>query len=140
LSCASLLGMGNNLLYTDARRGQQNRFAQRPHVSHLRRMLSPPRPLTHSNAPAFPRPATISAGALRSIWQQNGALPVFGYPLTDEPTEQGRTVQYFERQRFELHSENAAPYDVLQDLAEEVLQQQGIDWHTQPLSPEPVAN
>jgi hypothetical protein len=25
---------------------------------------------------------------------------VFGYPLSDELTEQGRMVQYFERQRF----------------------------------------
>jgi len=80
-------------------------------------------------------------GRFVQYWQQNGGLPVFGYPLSDELTEQGRTVQYFERQRFELHSENAAPYDVLLGLlGEEVLQQQGIDWHTQPVSPGPVAN
>jgi hypothetical protein len=79
-------------------------------------------------------------GRFAEFWQQNGGLPVFGYPLTDELTEQGRTVQYFERQRFELHSENAPPYDVLLGLlGEEVLQQQGIDWHTQPTSPGPVA-
>jgi hypothetical protein len=80
-------------------------------------------------------------GRFAQYWQQNGGLPVFGYPLTDELTEQGRMVQYFERQRFELHTENAAPYDVLLGLlGEEVLQQQGIDWHTQPLSPRPAAN
>ena len=64
-------------------------------------------------------------GRFAQYWQQNGGLPVFGYPLTDELTEQGCTVQYFE-----LHTENAAPYDVLLGLlGEEVLQQQGIDWH-----------
>src|SRR5689334_11420425 len=55
-------------------------------------------------------------GRFAQYWQQNGGLPVFGYPLTDELSEQGRTVQYFERQRFELHSENAPPYDVLLGL------------------------
>jgi len=80
-------------------------------------------------------------GRFAQYWQQNGGLPVFGYPLTDEMTEHGRTVQYFERQRFELHGENAAPYDVLLGLlGEEVLQQHGIDWRTQPLSPGPAAN
>src|SRR5262245_65327563 len=79
-------------------------------------------------------------GRFGQYWQQNGGLAVFGYPLSDETTEQGRTVQYFERQRFELHTENAAPYDVLLGLlGEEVLQQHGIDWQTQPTSPGPVA-
>jgi hypothetical protein len=79
-------------------------------------------------------------GRFAQYWQQNGGLAVFGYPLTDELTEHGRTVQYFERQRFELHSENAAPYDVLLGLlGEEVLQQRGINWHTQPISLGPVA-
>src|SRR5262245_54249738 len=80
------------------------------------------------------------SGRFAQYWQQNGGLPVFGYPLSDELTQQGRMVQYFERQRFELHAENAAPYDVLLGLlGEEVLQQQGIDWRTQPTSPGPVA-
>jgi hypothetical protein len=54
-----------------------------------------------------------------------------GQQLTDDLTEQGHTMQYFERERFELHSEHAAPYDVLLGLlAEEVLQQQGISGHS----------
>ncbi len=88
----------------------------------------------------FPQTGHCIGGRFAQYWQQNGGLPVFGYPLTDELTEGGRTVQYFERQRFELHTENAAPYDVLLGLlGEEVLQQQGIDWHTQPVSPGPIA-
>ncbi len=53
------------------------------------------------------------SGRFLSYWQANGGLPVFGYPLTEEFAEGGRTVQYFERQRFEHHPQNAAPYDVL---------------------------
>ncbi len=59
-------------------------------------------------------------GTFRAFWDQNGGLPVFGYPLTEEFTEQnsdtGEThiVQYFERQRYEYHPENAGtPYEVL---------------------------
>ena len=39
-------------------------------------------------------------GRFAQYWQKNGGLAVSGYPLSDELTEQGRTVQYFERQRF----------------------------------------
>ena len=70
-------------------------------------------------------------GRFAQYWNQNGGLPVFGYPLTDELTEGGLTVQYFERQRFELHPENTAPYDVLLGrLGVEALQAQGRDWQT----------
>jgi hypothetical protein len=53
-----------------------------------------------------------------AYWQANGGLAQFGYPLTElfeQRLENGQTyqVQYFERARFELHLENAAPYDVL---------------------------
>lgn len=53
-------------------------------------------------------------GDFLSYWTINGGLAVFGLPLTEEiievsPTDgQEYTVQYFERNRFELHPE-AAP-------------------------------
>jgi hypothetical protein len=47
------------------------------------------------------------------FWDNNGGLPIFGYPLTDDSVEDGRTTQYFERQRFELHPDNERPFDVL---------------------------
>lgn len=57
------------------------------------------------------------AGRIRTFWEQNGGLPVFGYPITPQQTEevegQPRQVQWFERNRLELHPENAPPYDVL---------------------------
>jgi glucose/arabinose dehydrogenase len=57
------------------------------------------------------------SGRIRSFWEQNGGLAVFGFPIAPQREEQveGRTysVQWFERARFELHPENQAPYDVL---------------------------
>lgn len=80
------------------------------------------------------------AGRFLQFWQQNGGLGVFGYPIGNALTENSRSVQYFERQRFELHPENQPPYDVLLGLlGEEVLSEQGVDWRTQPVSPAAVA-
>jgi hypothetical protein len=98
------------------------------------------RPAAAQASGCFPETGFCIGGRFGQYWQQNGGLAVFGYPLSNELSEGGRTVQYFERQRFELHTENAAPYDVLLGLlGEEVLQQKGVDWHTQPVSPGPVA-
>lgn len=84
----------------------------------------------------FPETGQCLSGRFLSYWQQNGGLPVFGYPLTPERVENNMTVQYFERQRFELHPENAAPYDVLLGLlGNELLQRQGVDWWTLPKAP-----
>jgi hypothetical protein len=61
----------------------------------------------------FPETGQTVSGRFLEYWQSNGGLPVFGYPIGAQAQENGRTVQYFERQRFELHPENARPYDVL---------------------------
>jgi hypothetical protein len=58
-------------------------------------------------------------GKFLDYWQQNGGLSQFGYPLTEEffepdgPDDSFLQVQYFERNRFELHPENQPPNDVL---------------------------
>lgn len=52
-------------------------------------------------------------GGFWDYWQANGGLMVFGYPLTEEIQEDGRTVQYFERAVFEFHPENADSYKIL---------------------------
>lgn len=58
-------------------------------------------------------------GDFLQYWLGNGGLPVFGYPLTEQfplraTNGQNFTAQYFERNRFELHPENADPrYRVL---------------------------
>ncbi|HEU5090921.1 MAG TPA: META domain-containing protein, partial [Roseiflexaceae bacterium] len=79
------------------------------------------------------------SGRIREYWEQNGGLPVFGYPISPQLTEEGVTVQYFERQRFELHPEIAAPYDVLLGrLGAEILASNGITWQDLPAASDPL--
>jgi hypothetical protein len=77
------------------------------------------------------------SGRILAFWEQNGGLPVFGYPITPQRAEEieGQTlqVQWFERNRLELHPENDPPYDVLLGrLGVEVLEQRGADWQSFP--------
>ena len=67
----------------------------------------------------FPETGRSLDGTFLTFWEKSGGLPVFGYPLTNARVEvnpdDGREyiVQYFERQRFEYHPENAGtPYAV----------------------------
>lgn len=86
-----------------------------------------------SQGTCFSETGHCVSGRFLEYWQQNGGLAVFGLPLSDALTENERSVQYFERQRFELHAENAAPYDVLLGrLGDELLRRQGVDWTTLP--------
>src|SRR5436309_9334645 len=76
-------------------------------------------------------------GRFLEFWQQNGGLPVFGYPITaatQQTTAEGTFLtQYFERNRFEYHPEKSRPYDVLLGrLGDDRLKQQGRDWNTFP--------
>lgn len=79
-------------------------------------------------------------GVFRSFWESRGGLARFGYPLTEELVvpEPGsgrpRTVQYFERARFEHFPElSGTPYEVqLTRLGEPALARAGIDWRSQP--------
>ena len=56
-------------------------------------------------------------GRFREFWEENGGLPVFGYPISgperEVVAEGDFLAQYFQRYRFELHPEKAPPYDVL---------------------------
>ncbi|HZG67191.1 MAG TPA: hypothetical protein VEZ12_10635 [Herpetosiphonaceae bacterium] len=87
----------------------------------------------------FPETGQCISGRFRQYWEQNGGLAVFGYPITpaqDEvnaDTGQTYLTQWFERNRFELHTDTAAPYDVqLGRLGDARLKQQGRDWFTFP--------
>jgi hypothetical protein len=75
------------------------------------------------------------SGRIREFWEQNGGLTVFGYPITPQQEEfiEGRPlqVQWFQRNRLELHPQNARPYDVLLGrLGVDRLNQQGRNWFT----------
>ncbi|HEU5086511.1 MAG TPA: hypothetical protein VFT99_03660, partial [Roseiflexaceae bacterium] len=77
------------------------------------------------------------SGRIREYWQQNGGLPVFGYPIGPQMplAVEGRTVtgQWFERNRLELHPENSKPYDVLLGrLGADALETRKIDWRSYP--------
>lgn len=67
----------------------------------------------------FPQTRHSLCPPFRAYWERNGALAVFGYPISEPLPElsvddgQVYTVQYFERNRFEYHPENPAPYDIL---------------------------
>ncbi|MEM8531831.1 MAG: hypothetical protein AAGF95_13365 [Chloroflexota bacterium] len=72
-----------------------------------------------TNQRYFPETGRSLDGTFLTFWEKSGGLPVFGYPLTNARVEvnpdDGREyiVQYFERQRFEYHPENAGtPYAV----------------------------
>jgi hypothetical protein len=85
----------------------------------------------------FPETGQTVGGRLLEYWNGNGGLPVFGLPLTAEAEQQtndGRfRMQLFERNRLELHPENARPYDVLLGrLGTDLLFKQGRPWETLP--------
>ena len=67
----------------------------------------------------FAETAHAVGGSFRPYWEAHGGLAQFGYPLSEEFTEDSDldgkpyTVQYFERAVFEWHPENQAPYNVL---------------------------
>src|SRR5262245_22929067 len=95
-------------------------------------------PIAHAqDQRCFPETGQCISGRIREFWEQNGGLPVFGFPTTDQHEElvEGKPfqVQWFQRNRLELHPENARPYDVLLGrLGVERLAQQGRDWFTFP--------
>lgn len=61
----------------------------------------------------FPNSGHSIGGSFLKFFDANGGVNVFGLPITDEILENGTTVQYFERQRFEYHPELAGtPYEV----------------------------
>jgi hypothetical protein len=93
-----------------------------------------------SGSRCFEETGYCMSGRIRIYWEQNGGLPVFGYPIGPQQEElvegQPFQVQWFERNRLELHPENAPPYDVLLGrLSVDVLDRQGRDWQDFPLSP-----
>lgn len=71
----------------------------------------------------FPETSHSLKGVFRNYWEQNGGLAMYGYPISEEFQEtnpddgQVYVVQYFERNRFEYHTENKGTrYEVLLGL------------------------
>src|SRR5207302_9253882 len=81
-------------------------------------------------------------GKIREYWEKYGGLRQFGFPLSEQfeevsPTDgMSYTVQYFERNRFELHPEKPAPYDVeLGLLGAQQYEQQPVAADKLPIAP-----
>ncbi|GIV96344.1 MAG: hypothetical protein KatS3mg057_1001 [Herpetosiphonaceae bacterium] len=98
-------------------------------------LISPTAPALAADELCFPETGQCISGRFREFWEQNGGLAVFGFPITPAREEYnadtGKTylTQWFERNRFELHPENARPYDVLLGrLGNDRLLQQGRNW------------
>ncbi len=94
-------------------------------------------PAPSANARCFDETGFCIDGRIRQYWEQNGGLMVFGYPIRPQCEElvEGRPyqVQWFERNRLELHPENAPPYDVLLGrLSADRLVQQSRNWESFP--------
>ncbi len=101
--------------------------------------LAPQSAQAQSDERCFQETGYCIAGRIRTYWEQNGGLEVFGLPIAPQQQEtiegQMLQVQWFERNRLELHPENAPPYDVLLGrLGVDVLEQQSRDWQTFPTS------
>ncbi|NJP06210.1 MAG: hypothetical protein HC837_11600 [Chloroflexaceae bacterium] len=81
----------------------------------------------------FPETGYCMTGRIAEYWQTQGALPVFGFPIGPQQPAfvEGKVVelQWFERNRLELHPQNPSPYDVLLGrLGADRLEQQGRNW------------
>jgi hypothetical protein len=80
-------------------------------------LIAVPRMVRAQDPYCFEETGYCISGRIREFWEQNGGLYVFGLPKTDlhEEIIEGKPymVQWFERNRLELHPENDPPYDVL---------------------------
>lgn len=56
----------------------------------------------------FPETNLSVGNGFFKFWNTQGSLPLYGYPLTPEISQQGLTVQWFERARLEWHPELAS--------------------------------
>jgi hypothetical protein len=77
-------------------------------------VLTTAKPLSIANNLYFKETGHNLSNVFRSYWDNNGGLALFGYPISEELNENGLTVQYFERARFEYHPENSGTGSVVQ--------------------------
>jgi hypothetical protein len=100
----------------------------------LAAVLAPTPAAAQVGEQCFPETGFCIGGPFRRYWEANGGLPVFGFPITAARPERNRDTgetyltQWFERNRFELHSDQV----LLGRLGDDRLRQLGIDWRTQP--------
>jgi len=76
-------------------------------------------PLTGANSLYFKETSHNLSSVFKAYWESHGGLALYGFPISEEFQEINQadgktyTVQYFERNRFELHPEaKGTPYEV----------------------------
>jgi hypothetical protein len=84
-------------------------------------VLTLPLQTTSALATDFPQTGHSLNGSFLQFWSAQGGIARFGYPITEQISEGGRTVQYFERAVFELWPQNPEPYQVQLRLTGRVL-------------------
>lgn len=72
-----------------------------------------PAPPLAGESQCFAETGKCLRGVFLDYWKRNGGLERFGFPVTNELLVGGRVTQYTQRARFEQHTENRPPYDVL---------------------------
>jgi hypothetical protein len=76
----------------------------------------------------YPQTGHSLSFGFKRFFDTHGGLDNFGYPRTEEIVENGWTVQYFQRARFEYHPEFAGtPYEVELGLLGDMLAPQPFD-------------
>jgi hypothetical protein len=85
--------------------------------------FQPAPPTNQPGARYFPETQHTMAAEFVGYWDSHGGLAIYGYPISEAFSEVNAAdgkrymVQYFERNRFEYHPENAGtPYEVLLGL------------------------
>jgi len=75
----------------------------------------------------YPETQHVIAGSFKQYWEQKGGVTQFGFPISEEVVENGKTVQYFQRARLEFNPSGIAPEDRVQIglLGIEVLKARG---------------
>jgi phage tail protein X/uncharacterized membrane protein len=85
-------------------------------------------PLNNSGGRCFEETGKCIDGAIKEYWEQNGGLPVFGFPITHQRQEQvedlNLQVQWFQRDRLEIHSDGVKSGR----LGDEYLLSTGRNW------------
>jgi hypothetical protein len=89
----------------------------------------PSSPVAAQGERCFPETGQCIAGPIRTYWERNGGLAVFGFPITAQAQEivEGRTlqVQWFERDRLEIQADGLVTAG---RLGVERLEQLGAPW------------
>lgn len=74
----------------------------------------------------FPETGHVVSGAFLRFYNARGGLDIFGYPVSGVIEENGISVQYFQRSRFEYHPELPEIYQItLGLLGEELVERVG---------------